>query len=71
MYVFLLLIYLGTGVDRKLVDANITFARLEDCNSHASAIVKRYSTHGISLQDRAVAYCVPQLIDKNEAPASN
>ncbi len=62
MYVFLLVLYIGTGDDRKLVDATLTFNLLDDCNSHAAALVKRYSTHGITLSDRAVAYCVPKLL---------
>ena len=62
MYVFLLLLYLGTGEERKLSDATMTFPTLEDCNYYASKLVNRYSTHGISPQDRAVAYCVPKLL---------
>jgi len=61
-YVFVLLLYLGTGEDRSLSSDELEFATLEACNRHASAIVKRYSTHGISLKDRAVAYCVPKVL---------
>lgn len=61
MYVFLLLLYIGTGESRELVDATLTFTLLDDCNRHAAALVQRYSTHGITPQDRAVAYCVPKL----------
>ena len=62
MYVFLLLLYLGTGEDRKLLDVTMTFSTLEDCNYYAATIIKRYSTNGISSEDRAVAYCVPKLL---------
>jgi hypothetical protein len=32
----------------------------------ASEVVKRYSTHGIEVEDRVVAYCVPKYL--NQAP---
>jgi hypothetical protein len=30
----------------------------------ASEVVKRYSTHGIEVEDRVVAYCVPKYLNQ-------
>ena len=60
MYVFVLLIYLG--IDRKLIEDNMVFNTIEQCNYYAKEIVRRYSTHGIAPEDRAVAYCVPKRL---------
>ena len=51
---FVLLLYLG--IERELI--SITFTKIEDCNYYANELIKRFSTHGISVKDRAVAYCI-------------
>ena len=60
MFTFVLLIYLG--IDRELIEYEIVFDNIEHCNYYAKEIVKRYSTHGIAPEDRAVAYCVPKRL---------
>ena len=58
MFTFVLLIYLG--IDRELIEYKMVFDNIEHCNYYAKEVVRRYSTHGIALEDRAVAYCVPK-----------
>jgi len=58
LYTFILLIYLG--IDRKLIEETMVFNTIEHCNYYAKEIIKRFSTHGIAPEDRAVAYCVPK-----------
>ena len=59
MYTFILLVYLG--VDRKLIEDTMIFNTIEQCNYYAREITRRYSTHGIAPEDRAVAYCIPKI----------
>ena len=59
MHVFVLMLYLGYGDERKLAVKDLYFYQLNVCNRVAEALVERYSTHGISTADRAVAYCLP------------
>ncbi|CAI8356105.1 MAG: Uncharacterised protein [Porticoccaceae bacterium UBA1117] len=57
MYTFILLVYLG--VSRELISNDMVFTNIEICNYYAKEIVKRYSTHGIGIKDRVIAYCIP------------
>jgi len=41
---------------------DLYFYQLNVCNRVAKALVERYSTHGITTSDRAVAYCLPVKI---------
>ena len=66
MHVFVLMLYLGYGDARSLAVDDLYFYQLNVCNRVAKALVERYSTHGIGLSDRAVAYCVPIKIDTDE-----
>jgi hypothetical protein len=38
----------------------MVFNTIEHCNYYANQIIKRYSTHGIAPEDRAIAYCLPK-----------
>jgi len=38
----------------------MVFNTIEHCNYYANQITKRYSTHGIAPEDRAIAYCLPK-----------
>ena len=60
MHVFVLMVYIGYGENRVLLEENMYFYRVSHCNSVANEVVKRYSTHGIALEDRAIAYCLPK-----------
>ncbi len=65
--VFLLLVYLGTGPERKLESGNMMFWDVRRCNYFASAVSKRYGNYGYSdyldPKDRVTAYCVPRQVD--------
>jgi|MDTC01.1.fsa_nt_gb hypothetical protein len=63
MHVFVLMLYLGYGDERTLVIDDMYFKQVNYCNKVAESLVKRYSTHGIGLSDRAVAYCVPTRLE--------
>ena len=63
MHVFVLMVYIGYGDNRVLLEENMYFYRVNHCNSVANEVVKRYSTHGITLKDRVVAYCVPKYLE--------
>jgi len=58
MHVFALMVYLGYGEGRTLISEGMYFMRIDVCNRVASEMVKRYSSHGIHLDDRVVAYCI-------------
>ena len=64
MHVFVLMVYLGYGDDRTLLSEDMYFYRVDLCNKEASEVVKRYSTHGIEVEDRVVAYCVPKYLNQ-------
>ena len=59
---FVLMLYLGYGDARSLAVKDLHFYQLNVCNKVAKALVERYSTHGITSADRAVAYCLPVKI---------
>ena len=62
---FVLMLYLGYGDERKLVIDDMYFYQVTVCNGVARALVERFSTHGITASDRAVAYCLPVKITDN------
>ena len=63
MYTFVLMVYLGAA--RELIaEGKMLFDNIEHCNYYAREITKRYSTHGITLEDRVVAYCLPKVKEK-------
>lgn len=68
MHVFLLLVYLGTGEDRRLVSGDAYFASITTCNYFAAQVSKRYGNYGsvdwVDPRDRVTAYCVPKYLKK-------
>jgi len=68
MHVFLLLVYLGTGDDRRLVSADAYFASITTCNFYAAQVSKRYGNYGamdwVDSRDRVTAYCLPKYLKK-------
>jgi len=69
VHVFLLMMYLGTGDDRRLMSQDMYFYSIDDCNYFASRLVRRYGNYGaiewMDPKDRATAYCVPKSVTKN------
>ena len=69
VHVFLLMVYLGVGDDRKLVSNDMYFRDLNDCNWYAKNIAKRYGNYGnvdrMDSRDRVTAYCLPKFVDEN------
>ncbi len=67
MDVFLLLVYLGVGEDRRIESNKMHFRDLTECNFFARNLSKRYGTHRdmryIDKRDRVTAYCVPKRVD--------
>lgn len=65
--VFLLLVYLGTGPERRLESGNMMFWSVERCNYFAEAVSRRHGSYGsldyLDPRDRATAYCVPRQVD--------
>jgi hypothetical protein len=66
IHVFLLMVYLGTGDDRRLVSNTMYFYSVTECNFFASQISKRYGNYlyrdFIDSRDRVTAYCLPKHI---------
>ena len=64
--VFLLLVYLGVGDERRLVSDDMYFKSVKECNFYASELSKRYGNYGyidrMDKKDRVTAYCVPKYI---------
>jgi hypothetical protein len=69
VHVFLLQLYLGTGEYRRLVSSDMHFYSITECNMYAKELTNRYGNYGsidwIDPKDRATAYCVPVVLDKN------
>ena len=69
IHVFLLMVYLGVGDDRRLISNDMYFRDLNDCNWYAKNISKRYGNYGyierMDSRDRVTAYCLPKYIDGN------
>lgn len=65
--VFLLLVYLGTGDQRRLESANMYFRSIVTCNYFAKEVSRRYGNYKyldyVPAKDRATAYCVPRVVD--------
>jgi len=59
-HVFVLVIWLGIGADRRVISDDIEFANLAHCLVYADLIVKRYGYE--TPRDRALAYCIPKRI---------
>lgn len=67
IHVFLLMVYLGIGDDRRLISDNMYFRSIDDCNYFASKVSKRYGTIRLDFldpKDRITAYCLPKYIDE-------
>ena len=69
-HVFLLLVYLGLGDDRRLVSGDMYFRSITDCNYFASEASKRWGSYGsidwIDPRDRVTAYCLPKYLRKGD-----
>ena len=68
VHVFLLLVYLGTGDERKLVSGDMYFADIERCNWFASQLYNRYGNYKYSQymdpKDRVTTYCLPKYVNQ-------
>jgi|TARA_X000000950_G_C13366278_1_gene438552 hypothetical protein len=67
-HVFLLLIYLGTQDERKLVSGDMYFRSATECNFFAKEMSKRFGNYEFSYlmdsRDRVTAYCVPKFVEE-------
>lgn len=68
--VFLLLVYLGTGDQRRLESGNMYFRSIVTCNYFAREVSRRYGNYShlsyLDPKDRVTAYCVPRSVDPEE-----
>lgn len=66
IHVFLLMVYLGVGEDRRLISDNMYFRSINDCNYYADRVSKRYGNYEhlfkMDKRDMVTAYCVPKYI---------
>jgi hypothetical protein len=69
IHVFLLMVYLGTGEDRRAVSKDMYFYSVVDCNFFANEVSKRFGNYGsiesMNSKDRITAYCLPKYINKD------
>ena len=65
--VFLLVMYLGGGDDRRPVQTNLRFYSVTECNFFAKEMARRYGNYGhrdwLDARDRVTVYCVPDIVD--------
>ena len=65
--VFLLVMYLGTGDERRAVQTNLHFWSVTECNFFAKELARRYGNYRYSdfmdRRDRVTIYCVPNTVD--------
>lgn len=65
VHVFLLMLYIGIGDDRRLVSNDMYFRNVNTCNYFAKELSKRYSTYAMmDNRDKATAYCLPKYINE-------
>jgi len=58
--VFMLILIIGIGADRKQVEETLYFRSITTCNATAQALVKRFG-HWSPI-NRAEAYCIPSSV---------
>lgn len=58
--VFMLVLYIGIGNDRQLVEEKMYFDSITQCNATAQEVAKRWGHW--RLQDQATSYCVPASV---------
>ena len=67
MHVFLLMVYLGTGDDRRLVSKDMYFYSIDCCNYFARQVSQKIrkltNTAAFDSVDRVTAYCLPKYLD--------
>ena len=68
IHVFLLMVYLGTGEDRRLISNDMYFRNINDCNYFAKELTKTYGNYNyndlIDPRDKITAYCTPKYINE-------
>jgi hypothetical protein len=66
IHVFLLMVYLGAGDERRLISNDMYFADIVRCNFFAKEVSKRYGNYqdiqSMDARDKVTAYCVPKLV---------
>ena len=63
--VFAIMLILGTGTDRVVIENNLHFHNVDLCNYVANALTKRYTSYTVNGQDHATAYCLPKSVKDN------
>jgi hypothetical protein len=68
MHLFLLLVYLGDGDQRRLISNDMYFESVVRCNFFAKEISRRYGNYNhieyLNPDDKVTAYCIPKYIKK-------
>jgi hypothetical protein len=65
VHVFLLMLYIGVGDDRRLISNDMYFRNVNTCNYFAKELSKRYSTYAmVDNRDKATAYCLPKYVSE-------
>jgi|TARA_X000001316_G_C916195_1_gene30549 hypothetical protein len=63
IHIFLLVVYLGVGEDRRLISNDMYFYDINRCNYFAKQVSKRYGNYRymdfIDPRDRVTSYCKP------------
>ena len=66
IHVFLLMMYLGTGDDRRLSSADMYFRDINTCNYFANRLAKRFGNYQFIVRmaprDRVTVNCVPKFV---------
>ena len=70
IHVFLLMVYLGTGDERRLTSGDMYFYNIDECNYFAKRVSQQYGNYFykdlVDPKDRVTAYCLPKYISKNK-----
>ena len=65
--VFLLMMFLGTGDERREVRTDLRFFSVTECNFFAKELARRYGNYvhrdWLDARDRVTVYCVPDIVD--------
>ena len=61
--VFMLIVIIGLGTDRKEIEEKMYFRSVEQCNEVARHVAKRWGHW--SAKDQATTYCVPHAVKED------
>jgi len=64
--VFAIVLWLGVGDDRVMVENNLHYRNIDQCLYVARALTARFTSYAVGSVDHATAYCLPKMVKDTE-----